>query len=137
MVWPIFGRFVQRDRGCAERIVVGDVVLDPATGWVGIGGWVVRAPGREAQLLEQLMRYPGRVLATDALACSLQTDRDRVARLARRLRRRLLMVDPLRPPLIEVVPHSGYRFLSAHPVDATVPRRDEQPGATSPRRRSS
>jgi hypothetical protein len=103
MVWTIFGRPVRRDRVRTERIVVGDVALDPATGSVAVGGWLVRAPDREAQLMEQLMRHPGRVLATEALACSLQVDAECVGRLARRLRRRL-MVDPLRPPLIEVVP---------------------------------
>jgi DNA-binding response OmpR family regulator len=136
MVWTIFGRPVRRDRVRTERIVVGDVALDPATGSVAVGGWLVRAPDREAQLMEQLMRHPGRVLATEALACSLQVDPECVGRLARRLRRRL-MVDPLRPPLIEVVPSSGYRFLSARPVDAAVPRRDERPGAISPRGRPS
>ena len=37
MVWTIFGRPVRRDRVRTERIVVGDVALDPATGWVAVG----------------------------------------------------------------------------------------------------
>ena len=99
MAWTTFGRPVRREHGCSE-LVVGDVVLDPATGWVAVGGRLVRTPGREAQLLEQLMRNPGKVLTVDVLASSTQIDRDRVGRLVRRLRRRL-MVDPLRPPLLE------------------------------------
>jgi DNA-binding winged helix-turn-helix (wHTH) protein len=97
--------------------VVTDIVLDAHTAWLAIGGWMVRLPGREAQLLEQLMLRPGRVVATADLAATVGLDAAHVARLARRLRRRLL-VDPLRPPMIESVPGAGYRFLPAGPTAA-------------------
>ena len=58
MAWAIFGRPVRREHGRAERLVVGDVGRDPTTGWVAVGGWLVGASVREAQLLEQLMRHP-------------------------------------------------------------------------------
>ena len=119
MAWTTFGRPVRPDHG-SSMLVVGDVVFDPATGWVAVGGWLVRTPGREAQLLEQLMRNPGKVLTVDVLASSAQIDLDRVGRLARRLRRRL-MVDPLRPPLIEVINGSDYRFLAVCAVEAAEP----------------
>ena len=119
MAWTTFGRPVRREYGCSE-LVVGDVVLDLATGWVAVGGWLVRTPGREAQLLEQLMRDPGKVLTVDVLATSIQMQPDRVGRVARRLRRRL-MVDPLRPPLIEVINGSAFRFLGACAGDAAAP----------------
>lgn len=119
MAWTTLGRPVRGDRG-GTRIVVGDVVLDLATGWVAVGGWLVRTPGRETQLLEQLMRNPGKVLTVDALATSTQMQPDRLGRLARRLRRRL-MLDPLRPPLIEVINGSGFRFLAACAGDAATP----------------
>ena len=112
MIWPILRRPHHEKESPAAPLVVTDVALDVRSGWLAIGGWMVRLPGREAQLLEQLMRQPGRVLATADLAATLELDATHVARLARRLRRRLL-VDPLRPPMIESVAGVGCRFLPA------------------------
>ena len=63
MVWTIFGSARSPRTVYARTLVVGIVALDPATGSVAVGGWLVRAPDREAQLMEQLMRHPGGVLA--------------------------------------------------------------------------
>ena len=117
MIWPILRRPNREKEGPAAPLVVADVALDVHTAWLAIGGWMVRLPGREVQLLEQLMRQPGRVVADDDLAATLELDATHVARLARRLRRRLL-VDPLRPPMIESVAGVGYRFLPAGPTAA-------------------
>ena len=85
MVWPILRRPSRR----VPPLVVADVALDVETGWLSVGGWTVRLTSREVQLLEQLMRQPGRVVGDDELASILQVDASHLARSARRLRRRL------------------------------------------------
>ena len=82
MAWPIVGQPLHRDDGQAGRIVVDDVALDPATRWVAIGGWLVRAPARKSHLLERLMRHPGTVVAVDVVTGS-QMHRDSIDRPAR------------------------------------------------------
>ena len=75
MVWPILRRPTRpKDASPAAPLVVADIALDVHTAWLAIGGWMVRLPGREAQLLEQLMLRPGRVVATADLAATLQLD---------------------------------------------------------------
>ena len=117
MVWPSLRRPSRR----VAPLVVADVALDVQTGWLSVGGWTVRLTSREVQLLEQLMRQPGRVVGGDELASILQVDAAHVARSARRLRRRL-MVNPLSPPPIEAVSGVGYRFLPAGPTDSEALR---------------
>jgi DNA-binding response OmpR family regulator len=126
MAWPIFGQPPRCDDGQAGHIVVYDIALDPATGWVVTGGRLVRAPARASHLLERLMRHPGTVVAVDVVAGGTQMQRDSIDRLARYPRRRL-MVDLLRPPLIEVITGSGYRYLPLGAVATPASQRDGRP----------
>lgn len=80
---------------------VGDVLVD---------GHLVHLPGIEVQLLEILVAQPGRVVALDAVVAGLGISAARAIRVARRLRRRLL-VSPLYPPLIEIIPRAGIRYM--------------------------
>ena len=65
------------------------------------------------------MRHPGKVLAVDVLASSIQINPTALAAGAPTPAR--LMVDPLRPPLIEVINGSAFRFLGACAGDAAAP----------------
>jgi hypothetical protein len=71
---------------------------------------LVHLPGIEGQLLEMLMVQPGRVAALDAVVAGLGISTPHAIRIARRLRRRLL-VSPLCPPLIEIIPQAGVRYM--------------------------
>ena len=52
----------------------------------------------------------GRVAALDAVVAGLGISAAQAMRVARRLRRRLL-VSPLCPPLIEIIPRAGVRYM--------------------------
>ena len=81
-----------------------------AVGTVLVDGHLVHLPGIEGQLLEMLMVQPGRVAALDAVVAGLGISTAQAIRVARRLRRRLL-VSPLCPPLIEIIPRAGVRYM--------------------------
>ena len=81
-----------------------------AVGSVLVDGHLVPLPGIEGQLLEILLAQPGRVVALDAVVAGLGISTARALRVARRLRRRLL-VSPLSPPLIEIIPRAGIRYM--------------------------
>ena len=81
-----------------------------AVGSVLVDGHLVHLPGIEGQLLEILMARPGRVVALDAVVAGLGISTARAIRIARHLRRRLL-VSPLSPPLIEIIPRAGVRYM--------------------------
>ncbi|HET9256163.1 MAG TPA: winged helix-turn-helix domain-containing protein [Pseudonocardiaceae bacterium] len=94
-------------------LVVGPLALDVVGHRVLIGGHVVHLPARETAILEVLMRNPGRVISGSELARAIgeHAGRDRqVTRWVRRLARRLALSPPY-APLVESVPHAGYRYL--------------------------
>ena len=75
-----------------------------------VDGHLVHLPGIEVQLLEILVAQPGRVVALEAVVAGLGISAARAIRVARRLRRRLL-VSPVSPPLIEIIPRAGIRYV--------------------------
>jgi hypothetical protein len=79
-----------------------------------VDGYLVHLPGIEGQLLEIVMVQPGRVVALDAIATGLGISTARAIRVARRLRRRLL-VSPLARPSIEIIPRAGVRYMITYP----------------------
>ena len=87
-----------------------------AVGSVLVDGHLVHLPGIEGQLLEILMVQPGRVAALDAVVAGLGISAAQAMRVARRLRRRLL-VSPLCPPLIEIIPRAGVRYMITSDAD--------------------
>ena len=77
-----------------------------------IQGCVVHLPGREAAILEVLMRQAGQVVSPRQLSAAIGQRHhrdDRLTRWVHRLSRRL-MVSPLLPSLIETVDSAGYRY---------------------------
>jgi DNA-binding response OmpR family regulator len=81
-----------------------------AVGSVLVDGHLVHLPGIEGPLMEILIAEPGRVVALDAVVAGLGIGTARAIRVVRRLRRRLL-VSPLSPPLIEIMPRAGVRYM--------------------------
>lgn len=98
---------------------VGPVALDVAGRRVMIQGSVVHLPGREAAILEVLMRHASQVVSHHELGAAIGQRHhrdDHLARWVRRLSRRL-MVTPLLPPLIETIDSAGYRYTSIERCD--------------------
>jgi DNA-binding response OmpR family regulator len=97
------------------RIELADLLLDPATREVELGGRPVQLTAREFDLLEFLCRHPRHVFSRDQLmdaAWGYRSARDTgtVTVHIRRLREKL-EVDPSRPQMIQTVWGIGYRLV--------------------------
>jgi two-component system OmpR family response regulator len=104
----------------AARIVIDDLVLEPATLGVQRGGRRIRMSAREFALLELLARHPGQIFGQDRLIATLwdadfESASNIVAVYIHSLRRKI--DDGRRESLIETVRGSGYR-LRGSPSDA-------------------
>lgn len=92
---------------------VGDIELDPVNYSVKVRGEDVRLLPKEFQLLQFLMRHPGRVFSHDALLAqvwNLESDAtdEAIRSCMKRLRKKL--EDVAAEPLIETVHRVGYRL---------------------------
>ncbi len=102
-------------------LIVGPAAVDIVRRRVIIEGFIVHLPGREAAILEVLMRHAGRVVSLRELCAAIgerPNREDHVIRWVHRLTRRL-MINPLLPPLIESVRNAGYRYLPTQRPDDT------------------
>jgi DNA-binding response OmpR family regulator len=88
----------RRTPNFAEKIVVGGLTFDPASGHVGIPGESLAIAPRERSVLELLMRNLGRVISKQAIETTLSEFGDEISTNAvelaiSRLRRRLSPFD--------------------------------------------
>lgn len=60
-----------RENGGQERLVLGELVLDPANGSASVAGQVLYLPEREFMLLKLLVQYRGRVFTKEDLERAL------------------------------------------------------------------
>jgi len=103
----------------SERIEVGRLDFDPASGSVRVGGDIVAVSPRERSLLELLLRHADRVVSKERIEVALSAFGEEISTNAvelavSRLRRRLEPVDP--GITIETVRGAGYllREVKAH-----------------------
>lgn len=103
----------------SERIEVGRLDFDPASGSVRVGGDIVAISPRERSLLELLLRHADRVVPKERIEVALSAFGEEISTNAvelaiSRLRRRLEPVDP--GLTIETVRGAGYllREVKAH-----------------------
>ncbi len=103
----------------SERIEVGRLDFDPASGSVRVGGDIVAVSPRERSLLELLLRHADRVVSKERIEVALSAFGEEISTNAvelavSRLRRRLEPVDP--GVTIETVRGAGYllREVKAH-----------------------
>ncbi len=99
-------------------LTVGDVVLDSARHEARVRGAAVRLTTTEARLLEELMRYAGRVLPSHYLlervwGPEYTTEGHYLKVVIRRLRQKL-GDDAARPGYIQTEWGAGYRFMAPH-----------------------
>lgn len=95
----------------SERIEVGRLDFDPASGSVRVGGDIVPVSPRERSLLELLLRHADRVVPKERIEVALSAFGEEISTNAvelaiSRLRRRLDAVDP--GITIETVRGAGY-----------------------------
>ena len=95
-------------------VVIGDIELDPTRRTVRKSGWLLRLTPREFELLQYLMKHPGRPIAHTALLqavwgddCALQTEYLRT--FIHQLRKKL-EDDPSDPRYLLTELSFGYRF---------------------------
>jgi two-component system, OmpR family, response regulator ResD len=98
----------------AERLLFGDLEIDPPARAVRVGGREVELTQREFDLLFFLARHPGQVFSRDQLMdrvwqFSFYTDTTTVTVHIRRLRSKI-EPQPSKPEWIETVWGVGYRF---------------------------
>jgi len=103
--------FAARSESDAASASSPGVDRSSVVGTVVVHGHLVRIAGIEAQLLDILLAQPGRVVALDAVVAGLGMSAAQALRVARRLSRRL-MVSPAFPPLIEIIPWAGIRYMA-------------------------
>lgn len=103
----------------SDRIEVGRLDFDPASGSVRVGGDIVAVSPRERSLLELLLRHADRVVSKERIEVALSAFGEEISTNAvelaiSRLRRRLEPVDP--GITIETVRGAGYllREVKAH-----------------------
>lgn len=112
-------RAVLRRAGTAddapEKIERGDVVLDPASREVTVGGTAVTLTSAEFRILETLVRAPGRVFSRDDLMERFGDSYDGVDRTIdvhiKNIRRKIEK-DRAHPTRIVTVFGAGYKFVS-------------------------
>jgi len=107
-------RATPSDKGAAENIAFGDVVIDPAAREARKGGEVLRLTLKELDLLLFFATNPRQVFSRDQLmdrVWGYQTtlDTGTVTVHIRRLRTKI-EADPSRPRHLETVFGAGYRF---------------------------
>ncbi len=99
----------------AERIVLGDVIIDLAARLITRAGAEVHLTPKEYALVAELARYPGRVITHAQLLRSVWGaghERDvEYLRVAARGIRRKLEADPAIPRLLRNEPGVGYRLM--------------------------
>lgn len=106
---------LRRSSGSASDVLtVGDLVLDPTLYHVAVRGQEVKLLPKEFQLLQFLMRHPGRVFSHDALlsqvwALESEATDEAIRSCMKRLRKKL--EDAASEPLIETVHRVGYRLI--------------------------
>ena len=106
-----------RGRGQADgtdRIVIGDVTIEPKTWWVWKKGAEVKLPNREFELLRFLAENPNLVFSREALfekiwGCEYISDAATVSVHISRLREKI-EDDARNPKIIETVWGAGYRL---------------------------
>lgn len=96
-----------------DVLTVGDMVLDPIQYQVTVRGQEVKLLPKEFQLLQFMMRHPGRVFSHEALLSqvwSLESEAtdEAIRSCMKRLRKKL--EDAASEPLIETVHRVGYRL---------------------------
>jgi two-component system KDP operon response regulator KdpE len=105
---------LRRSSGATSDVLqVGDVLLDPTNYHVTVKGQEVHLLPKEFQLLQFLMRHPGRVFSHEALLAqvwALESDAtdEAIRSCMKRLRKKL--EDAASEPLIETVHRVGYRL---------------------------
>jgi DNA-binding response OmpR family regulator len=108
------------DAGHPGRLDFGDLVIDPATRDVIVGGESVELTAKEFDLLHFLARSPRQVFSREQLltqvwsSSSAWQDDATVTEHVRRVRRRI-EADPLAPRWIRTVRGVGYRFEPSAP----------------------
>ena len=103
----------------AERLTVGDVVVDSAAHRVYVRGEEVALSPREFALLQLLVAHAGRTLERQFIfervwGAHFYGDQSALDVYVRQLRRKIER-DPARPALLETVRGVGYRFADAAP----------------------
>ncbi|MFN8658269.1 MAG: response regulator transcription factor [Candidatus Obscuribacterales bacterium] len=105
---------LRRSSGSTGDVLkVGEVVLDPVQYMVTVRGQELKLLPKEFQLLQFLMRHPGRVFSHDALLSqvwNLESDAtdEAIRSCMKRLRKKL--EEAAAEPLIETVHRVGYRL---------------------------
>jgi DNA-binding response OmpR family regulator len=99
----------------SDVLTVSGIVLDPTNYQVTVNGQDVRLLPKEFQLLQFLMRHPGRVFSHEALLAqvwNLESDAtdEAIRSCMKRLRKKL--EDAAARPLIETVHRVGYRLVA-------------------------
>ncbi|HEX3802506.1 MAG TPA: response regulator transcription factor [Solirubrobacteraceae bacterium] len=107
-------RRVDVPAGQGEAIEIGDLVLDPSSRRVLVGGVEVQLTGREFDLLLFFIMHPGQVFSRNQLMdavwqYSFYTDTSTVTVHLRRLRAKI-ETDPAEPRHLQTVWGIGYRF---------------------------
>jgi DNA-binding response OmpR family regulator len=102
--------------GKAGKLVLGNLILDPATHDVWRGGAALDLTAKEFALLEYMMRNPGRLITREMVLDHLWDYRQPIVSnvvdvYIRRLRRKV--DDPHPTKLIETVRGAGYRLRAA------------------------
>jgi DNA-binding response OmpR family regulator len=97
----------------SDVLTVGELVLDPVNYQVQVSGQQIHLLPKEFQLLQFLMRHPGRVFSHEALLAqvwNLESDAtdEAIRSCMKRLRKKL--DDVTQEPLIETVHRVGYRL---------------------------
>lgn len=95
------------------QLIMGDLVLDPATRFVQRSGQTIELTAKEYALLEYFMRNPNRLITREMAESHIwsydfQATSNVVDVYIRRLRRKI--DDPFEPKLFETVRGAGYRL---------------------------
>jgi DNA-binding response OmpR family regulator len=95
------------------QLILGDLVLDPATHYVQRAGNTIELTAKEYALLEYFMRNPNRLITREMAESHIwsydfQTTSNVVDVYIRRLRRKI--DDPFEPKLFETIRGAGYRL---------------------------